>query len=128
MKNKQVPSDGWKGLLQNWKSDLSSGLIVALLALPLSLGIASASDFPNPLYGVLTAIIGGVLVSLFMGARLTIKGPAAGLIVIVAGSMAAMGWETTLAAIIVAAVLQILFGVSSRFLPCTVCWLPLESS
>lgn len=111
MKNNQVPSDGWKGLVQNWKSDLSSGLIVALLALPLSLGIASASDFPNPLYGVLTAIIGGVLVSLFMGARLTIKGPAAGLIVIVAGSMAAMGWETTLAAIIVAAVLQILFGV-----------------
>ena len=106
-----VPSDGWKGLIENWKSDLSSGFIVALLALPLSLGIASASDFPNPLYGVLTAIIGGILVSLFMGARLTIKGPAAGLIVIVAGAMSVLGWETTLAAIVVAAIIQIGFGL-----------------
>lgn len=111
MKNNQAPSDGWKGFLENWKSDSTSGFIVALLALPLSLGIAKASDFPNPLYGVLTAIIGGILVSIFMGGRLTIKGPAAGLIVIVSGSIAAMGWETTLAAIIVAAIVQILFGV-----------------
>lgn len=108
--NNSVPSDGWKGLLENWKTDIQSGFIIALLALPLSLGIASASDFPNPLYGVLTAIIGGILVSLFMGARLTIKGPAAGLIVIVAGSMSVLGWETTLAAIVIAALLQIAFG------------------
>jgi len=112
-KNKMnaIPSDGWKGLVENWKSDLPSGFIVALLALPLSLGIASASDFPNPLFGVLTAIIGGIIVSFFMGARLTIKGPAAGLIVIVAGAMSVLGWETTLAAIVVAAILQIGFGL-----------------
>jgi len=100
----------------SFSNEILSGFIVSLLALPLSLGIASASDFPNPLYGVLTAIIGGMIVGLFSGARLTIKGPAAGLIVICAGSIAAfgggeMGWQMTLGAIFVAAVIQILFGV-----------------
>jgi len=100
----------------NLLNELSSGFIVSLLALPLSLGIASASDFPNPLYGVLTAIIGGLLVGLITGARLTIKGPAAGLIVICAGSVAAFGggeagWHMTLGVIFIAAIIQILFGV-----------------
>jgi len=96
--------------MQHWSKDLASGFSVALLALPLSLGIAAASDFPNPLYGVLTAIIGGVVVSFFSGSQLTIKGPAAGLIVIVAGAVSALGWETTLAAIVVAAICQMIFG------------------
>lgn len=112
----EVPKDGLAGLRQNFLSEISSGFIVSLLALPLSLGIAKASDFPNPMYGVLSAIIGGILVSLFAGSRLTIKGPAAGLIVICAGSVAAfgggeMGWKMTLGAIVVASCLQILFGL-----------------
>ena len=82
---KYIPADGLAGLKENFKTDAISGFIVFLLALPLSLGIAKASEFP-PVMGLLTAIIGGVLVSFFMGSRLTIKGPAAGLIVIVAGS------------------------------------------
>jgi len=111
-----IPADGLAGLKSNFGSDLMSGFMVALLALPLSLGIAAASDFPNPLFGVLTAIIGGLIVSLFMGAKLTIKGPAAGLIVIVAGSVSAFGggetgWKLTLGAIVVAAIFQILFGL-----------------
>ena len=114
--NKVTPKDWLEGLKENWSSDLNSGFTVALLALPLSLGIAAASDFPNPLYGVLTAIIGGLIVSLFMGARLTIKGPAAGLIVIVAGAVAEFGggetgWHLALGAMVVAAVIQILFGL-----------------
>ena len=84
MNTKNIPSDGWKGLVENWKSDLPSGFIVALLALPLSLGIAAASDFP-PIFGLMTAMIGGIVVSFLAGSMLTIKGPAAGLIVIVAG-------------------------------------------
>lgn len=118
MKNEKniIPADGLAGLKNNFGSDLMSGFMVALLALPLSLGIAAASDFPNPLLGVLTAIIGGLIVSLFMGAKLTIKGPAAGLIVIVAGSVSAFGggetgWKLTLGAIVVAAIFQILFGL-----------------
>lgn len=111
MKYISSPTASWSGSIHTWSKDFFSGFSVALLALPLSLGIAAASDFPNPLYGVLTAIIGGIVVSFFSGSPLTIKGPAAGLIVIVAGAVSSMGWETTLAAIVVAAVLQILFGI-----------------
>lgn len=85
-----MPKDGLEGLKENFSADAISGFIVFLLALPLSLGIAKASDFP-PLMGVLTAIIGGILVSLIAGSRLTIKGPAAGLIVIVAGAVGEFG-------------------------------------
>jgi len=111
-----LPLDGLAGLKQNFASEALSGFMVSLLALPLSLGIAKASDFPNPMYGVLTAIIGGMIVSIIAGSRLTIKGPAAGLIVIIAGSVAAfgggeMGWRMTLGAIVVAAVFQVLFGL-----------------
>ncbi|MFT7251783.1 MAG: MFS superfamily sulfate permease-like transporter [Flavobacterium sp.] len=114
---KYIPADGLAGLRENFKADAISGFIVFLLALPLSLGIAKASAFP-PVMGLLTAIIGGIFVSFIMGSRLTIKGPAAGLIVIVAGSVAEfgqgddiLGWKLALGAMVVAGVLQILFGV-----------------
>ena len=86
----KLPQDGLAGLKENFSSDAISGFIVFLLALPLSLGIAKASDFP-PIMGLITAIVGGMVVSFFAGSRLTIKGPAAGLIVIVAGSVSEFG-------------------------------------
>ena len=85
-----LPKDGIAGLQENFATDAVSGFIVFLLALPLSLGIAKASDFP-PLMGLITAIIGGMVVALIAGSPLTIKGPAAGLIVIVAGAVADFG-------------------------------------
>jgi len=110
-----APADGLAGLKNHWQTDATSGFIVFLLALPLSLGIAKASDFP-PLMGLVTAIIGGIVVSTLAGSRLTIKGPAAGLIVIVAGAVADFGggetgWHLALGAIVVAGLIQILFGV-----------------
>jgi MFS superfamily sulfate permease-like transporter len=126
MNIQNIPSDGWKGLVENWKSDLPSGFIVALLALPLSLGIAAASDFP-PIFGLITAMIGGVVVSFLAGSMLTIKGPAAGLIVIVAGAVGefalgapagsstvdatAYGWHLALGAVVVAGIIQVIFGL-----------------
>ncbi len=91
-----------------------SGFLVFLLALPLSLGIARASEFP-PAMGVLTAMVGGLFVSFFAGSRLTIKGPAAGLITICAGAVTelgggAEGWKLALGVIVVASVLQIFLG------------------
>jgi len=116
MNKREIPSDGLLGLKQNFSSDMLSGFLVFLLALPLSLGIAAASDFP-PLYGLITAMVGGLVVSLFAGSPLTIKGPAAGLIVIVAGAVAEfgngnsdLGWQLTLGAIVVAGALQVVFG------------------
>src|ERR1700752_4982714 len=111
-----LPLDGFAGMKQNFMADLQSGFMVFLLALPLSLGIAKASGFPNPIFGVVTAIIGGIIVSFMAGSKLTIKGPAAGLIVIVSGSVEAFGggengWHLALGAIVVAAIIQVLFGL-----------------
>lgn len=109
-----IPATGIKGLKEFWKSDIVSGFLVFLLALPLSLGIAKASGFP-PAMGVLTAMIGGLFTSFFKVSVLTIKGPAAGLITICAGAVADMGggdqgWHMVCAAIMVMAAIQILFG------------------
>ncbi len=96
------------------RDDAVAGFVVFLLALPLSLGIAKASEFP-PLMGLVTAMVGGLLVSRLGGAPLTIKGPAAGLIVIVASAVADFGggvegWRLTLGMVVVAGALQVLFG------------------
>jgi MFS superfamily sulfate permease-like transporter len=114
-KKLQAPLDGLAGLKENFKDDSISGFIVFLLALPLSLGIAKASEFP-PIMGLISAIIGGLVISFFMGSRLTIKGPAAGLIVIVASAVSEFGggetgWHLALGAMVVAGLIQILFGL-----------------
>lgn len=112
---KFIPADGLAGLKENLSKDALAGFLVFLLAMPLSLGIAKASLFPM-IFGLVTAIIGGVVVSFFMGSRLSIKGPAAGLIVIASGSVTAMGdgengWHLALGVIVIASLIQILFGV-----------------
>lgn len=109
------PQDGLAGLRENFRADATSGFVVFLLALPLSLGIAAASEFP-PLMGVLTAIIGGLVATFFTGSPLSIKGPAAGLIVIVADAVGAFGggvegWRLALGVMVVAGLIQILMGV-----------------
>ncbi len=109
-----IPKDGIAGLKENFRSDFIAGFLVFLLALPLSLGIAKASEFP-PAMGVLTAMIGGIFVSFFAGSRLTIKGPAAGLITICAGCVTEFGggiegWHLALGAIVVASWIQIVLG------------------
>src|SRR6187431_2547088 len=114
MKTMEIPKDGLEGLKQNWRIDALSGFLVFLLALPLSLGIAKASEFP-PAMGVLTAMIGGLFVSLFAGSRLTIKGPAAGLITICSGAVIEMGggeqgWRLALGAVVMAGLIQVVFG------------------
>ncbi|MFZ2451261.1 MAG: SulP family inorganic anion transporter [Methylovulum miyakonense] len=111
-----LPKTGLAGLKENWRSDLLSGFLVFLIAMPLCLGISMASGFP-PSAGIITAVIGGVLVSRMSGSFVTINGPAAGLIVVVLGAVqglgegdAMAGYCYTLAAIVVASVFQILMG------------------
>lgn len=100
----------------DWRSDIVSGFLVFLIALPLSLGVAVASGFP-PMAGVISAIIGGLLVSRINGSSLTVVGPAAGLIVVIFASVQNLGlgdmpagYRYTLAAIVISGVLQIVLG------------------
>ncbi len=112
-----VPKTGIAGLVENWRSDLLSGFLVFLIALPLCLGIAMASGFP-PMAGIISAIIGGLVVSRISGSYVTINGPAAGLIVVIVDAVQSLGqgdamagYRYTLAAIVVASLLQVLLGV-----------------
>ncbi len=112
-----LPKDGIAGLKQNWKSDLLSGFLVFLIALPLCLGIAMASGFP-PIAGIFTAIIGGLIVSPMMGSRLSIKGPAAGLIAIAVAAVAdlgqgdaMLGYKLALAVVVITGFVQIAFAL-----------------
>ena len=93
------------------RHDLPAGLSVFLVALPLCLGIALASGVP--LYaGILSGVIGGVVVSLISGSPLAVSGPAAGLTTVVAGAIAILGsYETFLLAVIIAGIFQLLLGV-----------------
>lgn len=101
--------------LEDFRANLTSGFLVFMVALPLSLGIAKASGFPASM-GVLTAIIGGMATTFFRVSPLSIKGPAAGLITISGAAILDFGggdkgWQIAAAAIAVAAVIQILFAV-----------------
>jgi len=75
------------------RSDLSSGIVVALVALPLCLGIVLASGAPI-VAGLIAAVDGGVVTGLLAGSPLQVSGPAAGLTVVVAGVVGKFGWET----------------------------------
>ncbi|OLF14887.1 bifunctional SulP family inorganic anion transporter/carbonic anhydrase [Actinophytocola xanthii] len=93
------------------RHDLPASLVVFLVAVPLSIGIALASGAPVAA-GLVAAIVGGVVVGLLGGSPLQVSGPAAGLIVIVGEAITRFGWAATCAITVLAGVAQVLFGLS----------------
>lgn len=92
------------------KTDILSGLVVFLVALPLCLGIALASGAPL-FAGIISGIIGGIVVGVLSKSQLSVTGPAAGLTAIVFAGIANMGsYESFLLAVVIAGALQLLLG------------------
>ncbi|MBR4287690.1 MAG: STAS domain-containing protein [Clostridia bacterium] len=104
--------------------DLTSGIIVAIIALPLSIALALASGV-TPEQGLYTAIIAGFVISALGGSRVQIAGPTAAFATIVAGIVAKNGFSGLVLATLIAGILLVLMGVFKlgsliKFIPYTI--------
>ncbi|MBK3518568.1 SulP family inorganic anion transporter [Carboxylicivirga marina] len=114
-----------KDFFKTYKNDIPAGLVVYLVALPLCLGIALASGAPL-FSGVISGILGGIVVGFMSDSRLSVSGPAAGLTVIVFAAIATLGsFETFLLAVFISGAIQLVLGylragVIGHFFPSSV--------
>ncbi len=113
--NKTPPSTNLAGLRDHWRNDLIAGFSVALVALPLALGIATAAGAP-PISGLVSVIVAGLLATFLRGSHVAINGPGNSLIVIIASAYAAFGggedvFPHVLGAVVVAGGVQVLLGL-----------------
>ncbi len=116
-------------VLKNYKKeqivkDITAGVIVAIIALPLSIALALASGV-EPACGVYTAIFAGFMVSFLGGSRVQIAGPTAAFATVVAGIVATQGMDGLVIATILAGIFLILMGVFKlgsliKFIPYTI--------
>lgn len=113
MVKKQTP---FKSFAKDLPKNIFSGFVVSLIALPLGLGLALASEAP-PIAGVISAIVGGTLVAIFGGSNVTITGPGNGLVVVLLSAITTLaagdiqqGYLFTLAAIVFSGILMMLLG------------------
>ena len=110
------PKKNLNSLVANWQSDFIAAVSVALIALPLSLGIALAAGAPA-MAGILSAVVGGVVTTFFRGGHISINGPAKGVIAVILLGIALMddgsgqAFNYVLAAIVVSGALQTLMGL-----------------
>lgn len=111
-----IPKQGFKGLIENWQSDLIAAVSVSLIALPLSLGIALAAGAPA-MSGVISAIVGGVVTTLYRGGHISVNGPAKGVIGVILLGIALMddgsgqAFNYVLGAVVVSGAIQVLLGL-----------------
>ena len=109
---------------EQFVKDLISGIIVAIIALPLSIALALASGVgPEP--GLYTAIVAGFLISFFGGSTVQIAGPTAAFATIVAGIIATDGMDGLIVATIMAGIILIVLGIAKagaliKFIPYTI--------
>ncbi len=115
--NYHIPQEGIKGLKQHWKADLLSSVFVFVMALPFCLSVAFGADLPI-MSGVVTALVGGLLINFMGGAVMSIKMPTIGLIPIIiwgihhlGGEYQDISLELWLAVLVLAGIVQILIGL-----------------
>jgi MFS superfamily sulfate permease-like transporter len=97
--------------LGNFKYDIPASIVVFLVALPLCLGIALASEAPL-LSGIIAGVIGGVVIGSLSGSNLSVSGPAAGLTSIVIVAIHDLGnYETFLVAVVLGGIFQFVLGL-----------------
>lgn len=96
---------------KNWLKDILAGCVVGVVALPLAMAFAIAIG-AKPEQGIYTAIIAGVLVSLFGGTRLQISGPTGAFIVVLAGVVQSHGMSGLLLATVMAGVILLILGLT----------------
>ena len=96
-------------LLNQLPKNIFSGFVVSLIALPLGLGLAMASDAPA-IAGVITAIVGGIIVSILGGSHVTITGPGNGLVGVTLVAITTLGLESAYAAIVCSGILLMILG------------------
>ena len=111
-----IPKTGIKGLIENWQADVIAAISVSLIALPLSLGIALAAGAPA-MAGILSAIVGGIVTTLYRGGHVSVNGPAKGVIAVILFGITVMddgsgqAFNFVLAAIVVSGAIQVVLGV-----------------
>lgn len=107
-----TPSSAATGASATLTRDLTAGVVVFLVALPLCLGIALASSAPL-FSGLVAGIVGGIVVGALSGSSTSVSGPAAGLTAIVAAQISALGsFEAFLFAVVLAGMIQIALGIA----------------
>lgn len=101
-----------KNIFSHVKSDVSSSIVVFLVALPLCLGIALASGAPF-FSGLISGILGGIIIGALSGSNLSVSGPAAGLAALVLGAITSIGdFPLFLCAVVIAGIMQIIMGLA----------------
>lgn len=111
-----VPKKGFQGLIENWQNDLIAAVSVALIALPLSLGIALAAGAPA-MAGIISAIVGGVVTTFYRGGHVSVNGPAKGVIGVILLGIVLMddgtgqSFNYILAAVVVSGAIQAVLGL-----------------
>lgn len=102
--------------IKDLPKNIFAGFVVSLIALPLGLGLAIASEAP-PISGIIAAVVGGLVVSILGGSNVTITGPGNGLVIVVLGAITTLGggdlyqgYLFTLAAVVISGVCLMLLG------------------
>ena len=102
--------------IKDLPKNVFAGFVVSLIALPLGLGLALASEAP-PIAGIIPAVVGGVIVAILGGSHITITGPGNGLVIVLLGAITTLGggdlyqgYLFTLAAVVFSGILMMLLG------------------